>query len=126
MDKLKLAILIRWIARIWSIASGGLLLLFFIGEGFNPAQITAAQWLLLAFFPVGVLAGMVVGWFKEGLGGTITLCSLLLFYFCETLSRGSPPAGWAFVLIAAPGVLFLLSWWQARQAMTVDSDEGLA
>jgi hypothetical protein len=36
-------ITLRWIARVWSIGSIGIILLFFIGEGFAPAKVTPKE-----------------------------------------------------------------------------------
>jgi hypothetical protein len=102
-------------ARIGSIASLGLLLLFFVGEGFSPARVALKQWAGLAFFPVGVVAGMVVAWRREGLGGGITVLSLLAFYgVYGALLSGDFPRGWAFIVFAAPGGLFLAYWLLSR------------
>jgi hypothetical protein len=105
---------IRWLARLWSVASLGLLLLFFIGEGFNPTLITPAEWVGLFFFPFGIAVGMIVAWRREGLGGAITVGSLLAFYAWQ-LASGDLPRGPYFALFAAPGFLFLLSASLARR-----------
>lgn len=46
---------VRWFARAASVLSIGLLLLFFIGEGFSPRVIATREWIGLLFFPFGVL-----------------------------------------------------------------------
>ena len=70
---------LKWVARIGSIASIALLAAFFIGEGFHPSQVARREWVGLLFFPFGVVLGMIVAWFKEGLGASITLTSLFCF-----------------------------------------------
>jgi hypothetical protein len=108
---------LRWIAKIWSMLSVALLLLFFFGEGIEMAKVAPAEWLGLLFFPVGVAVGLLIAWWKEGLGGTITLLSLVAFYVIYgLLLRGSFPTGWAFPLFAAPGLLYLVLWWASRTA----------
>ena len=97
-----------WSARALSIVSAGLLLLFVVGEGFDPSGITLRQWAGLLFFPFGVLAGMGVGWWREGVGGAITVGSLLAFYVWHLLAGGWLPRGFGFVAFALPGFLFLL------------------
>jgi hypothetical protein len=101
---------IRWIARIWAVASIGLVLAFIVGEGFDPTQLKATEWLGLVFFPVGICAGMIVAWWKDGLGGTVTVGSLLAFYVIHFATAGTLPKGWAWLAFAAPGFLFLLCW----------------
>jgi hypothetical protein len=105
---------IRWMARTWSIASVGFILLMFIGsglaEGFNPAQFTLRDWVGLFFFPFGVCLGMIVAWRWEGLGGGITVGSLPAFYATMRVTSGQFPRGPWFALVAAPGALFLVCW----------------
>jgi hypothetical protein len=110
-----LTLVIHWAARIWSIASIGFVLLFFAGEGFNPAQIKPAEWLGLLFFPVGISVGMILAWWKEGFGGSITAGSLLIFYIIHFATSGRFPGGWAWLVFTAPGFLFLLSWYRTRR-----------
>ncbi|MEW6131220.1 MAG: hypothetical protein AB1757_29595 [Acidobacteriota bacterium] len=111
---------LRWTARIWSVMSVVLLFLFFIGEGIQPAKITPKEWVGLLFFPVGVVIGLMIAWRREGLGGLITVSSLAAFYFIyEWLLSGSFPKGWAFLMFAAPGFIYLLVWWLARHVKNV-------
>ena len=108
-------ITLRWIARVWSIGSIGLILLFFIGEGFAPTRVTPKEWVGLIFFPIGVVAGMLVGWRKEVWGGSITTMSILAFYAVYgCLLNGSFPKGWAFIIFSMPGLLFLAYWLLSR------------
>lgn len=105
-----------WAARLLSLLSIGLLFAFILGDGVAPgaARPTPGEWVLLAFFPLGVIAGMVVGWWREGLGGAITVGSLLAFYLVFfILGRGMPRGVW-FLLFALPGFLFLAHWLLTR------------
>jgi hypothetical protein len=102
---------VRWVARIGSIASGALLLAFVFGEGVNPATLTIEEWLGLAFFPGGIILGMIVGWRREGWGGAITLLSLLGFYALQYALTSEMPRGPYFFAFALPGLLFGISWW---------------
>jgi hypothetical protein len=105
---------IRWTARAWAVASVGLILAFVVGEGFHPSQIKAREWLGLVFFPVGISAGMILAWWREGLGGTITVASLAIFYLIHFATAGTFPKGWAFLVFAIPGSLFLFCWQRSR------------
>ena len=105
---------VRWTARAWAVASILLIAAFFVGEGFHPSQIEPREWLGLVFFPVGICAGMILAWWREGLGGGITVSSLLIFYVIHFATAGTFPKGWAWWVFAAPGFLFLLSWQQSR------------
>jgi len=104
-------IILRWIARIWSIASIGLILLFFAGEGFDPASVALKDWVGLIFFPTGVVIGMLVAWWNEVWGGGIATMSLLAFYgVYGYLLSDTFPKGWAFIIFSIPGFLFLVYW----------------
>jgi hypothetical protein len=112
----RVVFVVRWIARAWSIASIGLVLGFLVGEGFHPEQLTTAQRLGFVFFPVGICLGMILAWWKELLGGSITVGSLLVFYAVHLASAGTPPKGWAWIAFAVPGFLFVLCWYRSRKA----------
>ena len=110
-------VIIRWIARVWSIASIGFTLLILIGELVYPhaaPPATFRDWVGLLFFPFGVCLGMIVAWRREGLGGGITVGSLLAFYAALRVMDGRFPRGPYFVLLAAPGILFLVCWLLSR------------
>jgi len=101
---------LRWSARILSIISIGLVLLFVFGEGLNLFHLTLHELVLFLFFPLGVCLGMIVAWRWEGLGGGITVGSLATFYLAHRLFSPSFPRGFGFVVMALPGFLFLLCW----------------
>jgi hypothetical protein len=107
---------LRWIARAGSLLSIGLIFLFFIGGEFHPAKITPREWVGLTFFPVGVVAGMIIAWWKEGVGAGITLSSLLAFYGVYGFLLGSPIGFW-FIVFASPGFFFLLYWILSRSKL---------
>lgn len=107
------ALTLRRIARGWSIASIGFVLLIFLGEVIFPhaeGPFRLRDLVLFVFFPIGTCAGMILGWRWEGLGGTITIGSLLAFYAALRIMDGRFPGGPFFALVAAPGLLFLFSW----------------
>lgn len=104
-------VLFRWSARILSIASTAMLLLFVFGEKFDASKVTGRQWLAFVFFPLGIIVGFVVAWWKEGLGGGITIASLLIFYLIFVLLlRGDLTRGVWFLVFAIPGFLFLAAY----------------
>ena len=82
--------------------------MFAFGEGLNLSHFTVRELLLFVFFPLGFCVGMVVAWWREGLGGGITVGSLAAFYLADRLVSSSYPRGWAFAALALPGFLFLL------------------
>ncbi|MCI0410316.1 MAG: hypothetical protein L0191_17440 [Acidobacteria bacterium] len=100
---------IRWIARIWSLASLGMLLFFLAGEEFHPERLTAPEWASLVFFPTGVTFGLVIAWRWEALGGAVTVTCLAAFYAVNGFLGHVLSLGWAFVVLVVPGFLFFLS-----------------
>ena len=106
--------ILELLARVGSIASITLLLMLFAGEAFEPSHVTAEQWVGLFFFPLGVMVGMVIAWWKEALGAAITLGSVLALYVVYGYLMRYHVAGWAFLVFASPGFLFLLHWLLGR------------
>jgi len=101
---------LEWVARIGSVVSLTLLIALFIGEGLHPSQIARTEWVGLLFFPIGVMVGMIVAWWKEGFGASITVASLVAFYVIYGYLFRNHIGGWAFVTFASPGFLFLFHW----------------
>ena len=114
----KLHFLIRWLARILSLMSLAVILMFIIGERFDPSTLKPIDWVGFVFFPVGISAGMVVAWWREDLGGYATIASLMAFYAANYLMSGRFPQGWAWLVFASPGFLFLLSRYHGLKRST--------
>lgn len=101
---------IELLARVGSIASITLLLMLFVGEGLHPSRVSTSEWVGLFFFPVGIVVGMIIAWWKESLGAAITLGSLMAFYLVYGYFMRNHISGWVFIVFASPGFLFLLHW----------------
>lgn len=101
---------VELLARVGSIASITLLVMLFVGEGADPSKISSNEWVGLVFFPLGVVIGMAIAWWKEGWGWVITLGSLLGFYVVWGFLLRNHIGGWWFLIFASPGFLFLLHW----------------
>lgn len=99
---------LRWIARAWGLASS-LLLMAFVFGGRENLQFTAASAMLFLLFPVGIVAGIVVAWWRELAGGLITVGSLGLFYLVVFARNGWVPGTPYFLLFAGPGFLHVMS-----------------
>jgi hypothetical protein len=106
---------IRWLARIWSIASIGFVLAFVLGEGLNPVQLTLREGVLLLFFPVGLGLGLILAWLWADLGGSLAVGCFIAFYLLHFVWYGNFPHGPYFALVAAPGFLFLLGHFLSRE-----------
>jgi hypothetical protein len=107
-------LLVRWIARLWSVASILIILLLCVGEGIHYTG--PMQWLGFLFYPVGVSIGMILAWRRECLGGGITVACLVVFYMIHFATAGVLPRGWGWLVLAAPGFLFLLCGFRRDQA----------
>jgi hypothetical protein len=109
--------IIRWVARAWSIVSLVFVGSMLAGEVLHPTAVLATtprDLIGLALFPFGTCVGMLLAWRWEGLGGAITLGSLVCFYVFMFVMDGRFPGGPFFVLVATPGALFAASWASSR------------
>lgn len=102
--------ILRSAARLTSLLSIGLLLLFLFGEG-ERAWPAPEEWVGLLFFPVGVAAGLALAWWREAAGAAVAVASFAAFYFIYgELLRGQIPRGPWFIVFTSPAVLFFASW----------------
>jgi len=113
--------LLCWIARVWSVLSIAFMLLMVVGEMTAPSAPlpNLSEAVLMLLFPIGVCVGMIIAWKKELPGALVTIGCMIAFYFGIWLLRGNLPRGPYFLLVAAPGLLFLVDWLlrQNRQTM---------
>lgn len=100
--------IVRWIARLWSVASFLLIAAFMFG-GAEHLRPTASEATAMALFPIGVLIGFGIAWRRELLGGSVSIASLAAFYGLLWLRSGKLPGGPYFLLFSAPGFLFVLA-----------------
>jgi len=108
---------LRWTARITGAAIVLVVILFYVGEGgFAEARPTALDLVLLGLFSLSCL-GLVVAWRSERVGGMTNVGGTALFYLVHFFASGRFPSGWAFAVIALPGVLFLACGWRTRLKM---------
>ncbi len=97
---------LTWIARLASIGVIALLALFAFGEP-GPWP-TPSEWAMLAFFPIGIVVGLILAWWREVLGACVAMGSLLVFFVLLVKARGTlPPNPALFALFAAPAPIFL-------------------
>jgi hypothetical protein len=96
----------RFTARALSIVSTAVLLLFLVGEGFEPAKISPREWIGLLLFPTGVVIGFSIAWVRETLGGFVSVASLFGFYLLYIHRLND---AWAFAAFAFPGFLFVIT-----------------
>ncbi|MEO2034424.1 MAG: flavodoxin family protein [Planctomycetaceae bacterium] len=100
---------LRWTARTWSV--GGLLLVLAMLTGEADPRILRLpprELVGLLFFPTGVAAGLLLAFRNEQAGGWMSIASLAAFYIWHFVESGDLPRGPYFVILAAPGAMFLV------------------
>ncbi len=108
-------VIVRWAARISSLLAAGIIAVFATSGGDAP---TPAEWIAIAFFPVGVLLGYAIAWKREVPGAVVSLMSLMSFYvymFATSSFRADMRYVGNFALFAIPAVLFLAAGLLARR-----------
>jgi len=105
------AVIVRWVARVLSVLCVGIILLFIVGEGglSHPVRFTLREGIGLLCFPLGVTVGMVLAWWREGIGAAVTIGSLAAFYLLYTVLWSSFPGGPFFLIFSLPGFIFGLA-----------------
>ena len=110
--------IVRWIARILGIGVFLLVLAFTTG-GRESMRPNLNEAIALLLFPGGVLIGFAIAWWKEGLGGLVSIVSLGLFYLWMFAYSSRFPGGPYFLLFAAPGFLHALNALSERIQKTI-------
>jgi len=106
---------IRWAARISGLLLVALVAVFLVGEGGPPNILRQLSPVQLEFLAICLmLAGFLLGWRWEALGGGLAVGGFALFFGTELAVNGKPPGG-AIPLFAVPGVLLLVSHGLAKQ-----------
>jgi hypothetical protein len=103
----------RWMAKLLTVFIVGLVLLFFIGERFNPLKLKGIEVIQMVFFWTACI-GMLVAWRWQVIGGVLSLGGMIFFFTVEVAVTGRSPGGF-FYLMLVPGVLFLLSGFLRRR-----------
>jgi hypothetical protein len=111
---MRLSVIVRWVGHVWGVVSA-LFILGFMFEGHESMRPTAEEAVGLLLFPGGVVAGFAIAWWREGVGGLVTLGSLALFALW--LFGQGHFLGPYFLLFAGPGFLHTANaafgWWHA-------------
>jgi hypothetical protein len=100
----------RWLARLTSLVTLAIVAMFLFAEPFNPKNVRPREWVGFVCFPIGVVLGLIIAWWKEGPGAAISLCSLAAFYLIYGWLMGSNIHGPWFLIFASPAFLFSIAW----------------
>ena len=80
-----------------------------VTDGIGPlANLTPRETLMMAAIAITTIS-RALSWKWEILGGSFTLAGMVAFYLFDFIFSGSFPQGPFFLLIAFPGVLFLIA-----------------
>lgn len=116
----KILLVLRWLARIWSLPA----VLFFAAELLFPSSTEEVKEELITYIALGTLVlaviSLVLAWFKEKLGGWISLSSLVVFFIVYWIARGEFfPFYWLILFgIGLPAGLFLLNSYLSTNTKT--------
>lgn len=112
--RLPLALLIlRWITRLAALVVGVTLLVLLFASRPLPK---GSEWLGVAFFPIGVALALLLGLWRELLGGVLALLSLAIFYSLFIVVGKTVPTGPYFAILSSPAVLQITSGLLARRS----------
>jgi len=109
MENLRFLIF-NWLIRVLAIASVFFLLLFIISDLSYVSRSSLSEILQFVFFPIGVIAGLLLGIKFELTGSIISIFSLFAFYLLHYLIEKTFPNGIAFMIFTSPALFYLLSW----------------
>jgi hypothetical protein len=104
---------VRWLTRLLTVLVVGLVLMIFLGEGFNPLNLKDVEVVQMIFFWTACI-GMVLAWRWQVIGGAISLGAMILFITVEFVVTGRLPGGF-FYLMLLPGILFMVDAFLRRR-----------
>lgn len=112
MNAILLARFLRWTGRITSVVVLAFVLLSATEPAARPSFREAVA---LVFFPGIVCTGLLIGWWREGLGAVIATGGLLGFYGWSAASGAHFARGPWFLVCWAPTLFFVGSWLLRRR-----------
>jgi peptidoglycan/LPS O-acetylase OafA/YrhL len=119
-------LVLRWTARVLGTFIAGMLLLFMIGNHYNPFTMQLREAIHTLFMPVGVVIGLALAWRWEKLGGLIATLGMGGWFAMLFLTSGGLNLryGWVFALLTLPGLLYLLAGWPRRAHAAAEAPGG--
>ena len=104
--------IIRWSARSFAGLMAAFVLFIFVGNALTDGvgsllRLTLRESVMMVAF-VAVWVGLLLGWKWELAGGLLTVCGMVAFYLLDYAFSGTFPGGLFFLIIAVPGVLFIV------------------
>jgi hypothetical protein len=113
--------MLRWIARIMGSALVCFTLVFLLGSLFShpdqPFKMPSAIIVIIFIIWIITLSALVLAWWREGLGGWISLAGFVLMYLLNLFNpEASIRAGaiFIFLLFMIPSLLYIVYWWGTK------------
>lgn len=94
---------LKWVSRVGSVAVVAILIPFAFSGGSRPTGVELAGVLM---FPIGLVAGFAISWWREGVGAVVSLTSVVGIYVLLSVMKGAVTGGPYFALLALPAVGF--------------------
>lgn len=113
--KISLLYLVRSIARMVSFALLILVVMVIVGQGLPDVRAFSRGEIVSAIMFVIMLAGLIVGWWRELAGAALIIGGFLAFLASEYAVSGDMGMGGIFMLFPFAGALFFLYWLLARR-----------
>ena len=88
--------ILRWSARLLSVALIALFCVFLVGDGIPPFSALSIRTMSLGFLLLVSLAGLLIAFRAEALGGMMGLAGAAGFYLADFIASGSFPRGGYF------------------------------
>ena len=113
--KISLLYLLRSIARMVSFALLILVVMVIVGEGLPDVRAFTRGEIVSAIAFVVMIAGLVVGWWRELAGALLIVGGFLAFMASEYAGSGDVGMSGIFLLFPFAGSLFFLYWLLVRR-----------
>ena len=109
---------VRWIARGIGSLVGGLFLLIGIASAIFDPTPWSLEGAMLAGLVIFAVLGILIAWWREGIGGTVVLIGAIALGTFAYVTAGHNKV-WAMLITGGPllvtGILFLASWWRSTR-----------
>ena len=105
--------IIRWTARIIAVLFAIILFFSFTVEDMNPLSINPQDYFFLSLW-VLIPIGYLIGLWKEGLGGLISLVSILTLIIVFLTREGHHYSFYFYLILIIfiiPSILYLIYWY---------------
>jgi hypothetical protein len=114
-SKISLLLLLRSIARTAATMLLILMVMIMVRQGMPDVRLFSRNEIVSSIIFLAMLAGLLVGWWRELFGAILILGGFIAFMASEYFGSGDAGIGLTFMLFPFVGALFLIYWWLTRQ-----------